>query len=67
MELSHHELELSVGESIQIGDKLISAIDTPDYGVALLIETIPEEDAFNAVDDFEFEADCEFTAVTRPR
>ena len=67
MELSHHELELSVGESIQIGSNLITAIDTPDHGIALLIETIPDGDAFHEFDEFEFESDAEFTAAARPR
>ena len=80
MELSHFELELSVGESIQIGNKLITAIDTPEHGIALLVESIPDDDDFDVVggcdfiDDFKAYGDYDFdveseqsVTVSRPR
>ena len=68
MELSHHELELTVGESIQIGDKLITAIDTPEHGVAILIESIPIDDDFDVMSGVDFESEQESSAsISRPR
>ena len=68
MELSHFELELSIGESIQIGGKLISVIDTPDHGIALLVESIPDDDDFDVVTDSDFDAeDDQSVALSRPR
>ena len=68
MDLSHFEIELSLGESVQIGNQLITVIDTPDHGLAVLVELIPEDDDFDVVADFDSDAEVERPGrIPRPR
>lgn len=48
--LKHTEVTLQIGESIRVGDAVISIIETQDSSTAVLVETL------SPVDDFSHEA-----------
>jgi len=59
VEREYFEIDLSIGETLQIGEILVTVVDSETAGLTVLVERLPGDQAY---DDDGFGYDCEESA-----